>query len=368
MTEDEILPFLESHPFFKGLNAEQLDYLLDHVVIRHYKPDEIILRESDTSRDLYLILEGEVDILKLDEEKIREYKICSLTREALFGELSFIDGRPRSSTAKSKTDTVLLVLNYQAFHEPEPHMEEIMLILTSNISKINAGRLRSVTEDYVRSLRREIEHFKMRMQFGQFFIYLLICMGVGLIVSEYLTAYQAKIGTSPFDWAFLIVVAIPIAILAKVIHFTWKDAGVTLIGWKKAVGEGLLIGIVLAIPFLSIAKFVLRPELLAPIQKQVTPLFAMSYFFHAYVQELISRGVIQSALQRFYDDTSGVKSVVIVSIIFGAFHLHISVAAAATALLGSLLFGFIYLRHRNVLGVAIVHFILGLCAIYLGLI
>ncbi len=372
MHEDEILPFLENHSLFAGLNPEQYALLVEQVEIRHYKPNKVIVKEKDASRDLYILFEGEVNILKWDEKRTEQFKIGSLVTGDLFGELSFIDGMPRSTTVKTTKDTVVLSLKYQVFHEALPAMKEIIQVLTSNVAKINTQRLRSANEDYVMSLRKEVEHFKLRTQFGQFFIYILLLLGIGFSLNQYVETHYVDLRKQPniFSWTYLIVLVLPIAIMAKSFHYTLRDVGVTLIGWKKSLIEGLIIGGVLAVIFLSLAWFyvnVLNGQRLPSERGPITVLVVASYFTHAYLQELMSRGIVQTTLQRFYEDERGIKTVVIVSALFGIFHTHISLKFAALTFFGSLIFGFIYLRHRNLIGVTIVHTILGTCARYLGL-
>jgi CRP-like cAMP-binding protein len=69
----------------------------------------VVLAEGDTSREAYLICKGEVKLQR--QTSYGEFALAALEAEDLFGELSFIDGYPRSADAVAATDVELLVLN-----------------------------------------------------------------------------------------------------------------------------------------------------------------------------------------------------------------------------------------------------------------
>ncbi|MFH1350063.1 MAG: cyclic nucleotide-binding domain-containing protein [Pseudomonadota bacterium] len=64
-----------------------------------FQTGEIIFYEGDDSRDLYILVSGEVDILKGDK-KIAEI----VEKGALFGEMSFLLGGKRTATVKARGD------------------------------------------------------------------------------------------------------------------------------------------------------------------------------------------------------------------------------------------------------------------------
>jgi membrane protease YdiL (CAAX protease family) len=57
----------------------------------------------------------------------------------------------------------------------------------------------------------------------------------------------------------------------------------------------------------------------------------------------------------------------VTSIIIAAGHLHITVSFAFITLLLSVVLGFLFIRHKNIWGVSIVHFCIGAIGIKLGL-
>jgi len=82
---------------------------------RKYREGEILFRERESPREIYLIKEGQVEILK------GERQIAILGEGDFLGEMGVIDGRPRSATAVAKSDASVLVIDVE---ELKKKMEE----------------------------------------------------------------------------------------------------------------------------------------------------------------------------------------------------------------------------------------------------
>ena len=73
------------------------------------RPGEILFRQGDEGRDMFVLLDGQVDIVAL-EQVIETVK----PGDAL-GILSVLDGQRRSATATALTDCELAVLDARVF-------------------------------------------------------------------------------------------------------------------------------------------------------------------------------------------------------------------------------------------------------------
>ena len=87
--------------------------------------------------------------------------------------------------------------------------------------------------------------------------------------------------------------------------------------------------------------------------------FTPDYFLHSYTQELVARGIMQNAIQKFLRDEKGHRTVIICSLAFAVMHIHLGIVFALTTGFAGVVFGYIYLRHKNLLGVTIVHWVIG---------
>lgn len=77
---------------------------------------EIIFREGEPGRHMYVILEGNVEIRKRTGEKTTRTMITLKTGD-IFGEMAVVEGKGRSATAIAATDCRLLRLDEEAFYD-----------------------------------------------------------------------------------------------------------------------------------------------------------------------------------------------------------------------------------------------------------
>ena len=76
--------------------------------IQNFKDGEIIVREGDQANDMFVIRSGNVEIFKTVGG--HDVRLAVLDRGSFFGEMSVLEGQPRSATARAMGDTSLLVL------------------------------------------------------------------------------------------------------------------------------------------------------------------------------------------------------------------------------------------------------------------
>lgn len=76
---------------------------------RTYADGEIIVREGDNTRDMFVIQSGSVRITKKVGD--REIELATLARGDFFGEMSLLESLPRDATAHAVGRTELLVIS-----------------------------------------------------------------------------------------------------------------------------------------------------------------------------------------------------------------------------------------------------------------
>ncbi|HWD60677.1 MAG TPA: ATP-binding cassette domain-containing protein [Stellaceae bacterium] len=87
-----IAEFLKGIEPFSALNPADLTRIAETATLRHFEPGEVIIREGDAGDELFLICEGEVEVLRHDQE------VARLGPADFFGEVSLISGEPRNAT------------------------------------------------------------------------------------------------------------------------------------------------------------------------------------------------------------------------------------------------------------------------------
>lgn len=106
---------IKNSPVFHGMNDDELKGLLDcfNARIRRYEREEMIIRQGDMISNIYLILDGEVNIEK-DSYWGRRIIISRLGKNENLA-LSFVGSRDVESSvdAIAVKDTLVLVLGYE---------------------------------------------------------------------------------------------------------------------------------------------------------------------------------------------------------------------------------------------------------------
>lgn len=82
--------------------------------INEFGVDDVIFDEGSTGRELFVVLDGEVEIAKIDGA--RKTSIIKLGKGEFFGEMAVIDGSARSATAiASAPNTKVMRINHARF-------------------------------------------------------------------------------------------------------------------------------------------------------------------------------------------------------------------------------------------------------------
>jgi CRP-like cAMP-binding protein len=109
MADDVTLGLLLRCPLFTGAEPADLADVVRHVRRRRFRRGEVIFHEGDPADALHVVASGAVKIV-LSSDEGDEAIIATLHPGDFFGELSLLDGSPRSATATAveATETVSL--------------------------------------------------------------------------------------------------------------------------------------------------------------------------------------------------------------------------------------------------------------------
>ncbi|WP_083962703.1 Crp/Fnr family transcriptional regulator [Thermodesulfovibrio thiophilus] len=114
MLKNEIIQILKEIPLFKALSEEHLLKISNEFNINKLKKGKTIFYQEDESTDLYIVLEGAVKACLIDPEG-KELMLNILKKGDFFGELSLLDGKPRSATTITVADSVVGILKREKF-------------------------------------------------------------------------------------------------------------------------------------------------------------------------------------------------------------------------------------------------------------
>ncbi|HEV7621021.1 MAG TPA: cyclic nucleotide-binding domain-containing protein, partial [Flavisolibacter sp.] len=116
MVISEYLSFLQKIPLFAGLDYAGLAELATYLERETYPAHHTIFWMDEKGDHLYIIQNGKVQISYHDESG-REITLATLNPGSFFGELSLIDGGTHTATARTITETTVLILNRESFYK-----------------------------------------------------------------------------------------------------------------------------------------------------------------------------------------------------------------------------------------------------------
>ena len=371
----EAQSFFEETVLTEDLDAEEMNVVAEAAERIEYGSGEVLLEEGETSPALYFIASGTVEVLKQDDEGTHRFAIATLEAGDFFGEMSFVDDQPASATVQADGDVQVWRLKKDRLHEAGHTGRTVYYHLVSNVTHTISERLRATNTSLTESLRDKLESEKLRNRFGHFFIMVIMIFGVLSVGTALLSAQMSPVGEVAASWAYMLTFMIPVVYyFTKVSGITLDDFGLTLERWPQQVAEGVTCAAVLTFLMIPIKTQFYAGDALFSFRtmQSYSPwlfwVFFVLYLPHSFLQEFMARGLLQGPLHRFMADDPDWVPVVVAAFLFGIGHVHYSYAFAGVTFVTSLIFGWLYLRHRSLVGVTIMHYISGLSAMALGII
>lgn len=129
-----VFDHLRAIDLFSGLGTDQIQAIARIGDIQTAAKGEIVIHEDEQqSRGLFLILEGEAKVVLTGTDG-REAVLAFLSEGEFFGEMSLLDGDPRSATVRASSDATLLFLKRDAFFELLRTFPEIAIAMLTELS------------------------------------------------------------------------------------------------------------------------------------------------------------------------------------------------------------------------------------------
>ena len=99
---------------FEGLNDEELSTLSQVALPRLFSKDRVVIMAEDEGDTLFVISTGQVKVSIVSEDG-REVILSMLGKGNFFGEMSLLDGHPRSANVTTMQETKLLMVRRADF-------------------------------------------------------------------------------------------------------------------------------------------------------------------------------------------------------------------------------------------------------------
>lgn len=149
---------------FGALSDEVLEHLARTLTTLRVAPGDTVFREGDPARELYVVLEGEMEVNKRSRRG-RDMRVAILGPSDVFGEMSVIDMQVRSATVRALAPARLLRVSAEEMDALYRHDLKAYALIVLNIARDLSRRLRvtdgiladiasNVLDDYVIGPRR----------------------------------------------------------------------------------------------------------------------------------------------------------------------------------------------------------------------
>ncbi|MBS1197082.1 MAG: cyclic nucleotide-binding protein [Proteobacteria bacterium] len=145
---------IERVELFNGMTQQELLGLLESSEKCTFEAGETIVREGGTGSFLYVIIEGQVSVMKASKARTGSTEksgteLARLEASDTFGEVSLVDHRERSASVIAIEPCVLLRMSESECWKNPPVSAKIY----RNLARIMASRLRDMDEAFVLAAR-----------------------------------------------------------------------------------------------------------------------------------------------------------------------------------------------------------------------
>ena len=293
MNDSETTETFNEQALLKDLSLEQVETLKKTFIEQEFEPNDVIIEEGDLTQDIYLLIEGEVGVLKWDDEHFNQTLLGKIAKGEMFGEMSFLDASPRSSTIKAfKKTKVIKIAHDEASLDPE-----IFSKMIANIAKANINRLRSINRQFVKNLEKKDKQTKVKENVEEVLLFEYLILGFSVFLAWNFAHPQQMF----LPW---LIALIPSFLLVKIFGFPLSNLGITKNNFfKTALQAVFFVFIVLGLIYLLeqyaltsanpilLKYFSLKPELIP---------FSWTWgtmALYVFSQEFIARGILQNSLR-----------------------------------------------------------------------
>ena len=129
-------------------SEEEWATLLAHTRSRRFGPGDAIVTAGAADQSLYLVLEGQLEVLAPATGRGRRgyRRLASVAAGSVIGELSFFDGGGRSALVRAVTPAVLAEMSRSEFDALATASPDLARRLLFDLGRILAKRLRAAQQ------------------------------------------------------------------------------------------------------------------------------------------------------------------------------------------------------------------------------
>ena len=146
--KDQKATVLEAIPWLMDMQYRELRDLAYYIDGYQLREGSVLFQEGDQDPYLVIIVNGSIDIIKQDSNQMPQL-VATLREGKVFGEMSLLDGEPRSATAIAKDEVTIFVLTQERYESLQKMEPAVALRITLKMAKAISQKLRQTTGQWV---------------------------------------------------------------------------------------------------------------------------------------------------------------------------------------------------------------------------
>ncbi len=135
--------FLKNLIFCRHLGQEERVKLLRYVHEQIASRGEVIVRQGDDGQDLFVVVDGELDVF------VDDIAVTRIGRGGHFGEIALVRGEKRTATVRARDEVRLFRLSRDGFYDLSRKDQGIAVKMLWALSQTLAGRVKKLSQDLV---------------------------------------------------------------------------------------------------------------------------------------------------------------------------------------------------------------------------
>src|SRR5690348_6287252 len=109
MTIEEKIEIMKTHPLFRGLDDDALDFIARRTQEKIFQPHTIIIRHGEQAKAVYIIYKGLFKIYITNEEG-KQIPVRTTGEKYFVGDLGVVDNDPVPGTVETLQETHVLIV------------------------------------------------------------------------------------------------------------------------------------------------------------------------------------------------------------------------------------------------------------------
>jgi membrane protease YdiL (CAAX protease family)/CRP-like cAMP-binding protein len=377
------------NPLFSSLTRQQQRLVLPHVKIKRFKCGRVLLQEGTRNAGkIYIIIDGQVALTKQGisalESRPVDYELGVLRRSEIFGEVSFVDGKPSTVSFMAKTGITVAVVDLTASRRRNT---------IRRVRDVVAGKLRRhITQQAgdsavlrVNGLQLENQLEAYRSGVGHIVVATLCLLSFYTLTLSFLPGFKnvthANFALSPLIILMFALTFVPVIATSG---FPGRFFGLQLDNWRAALALSLKASALFLAIFLFLKWMLIStsPSLAgvplidgAKVEVHGKAATSRSWYWLALgvyllltpMQEFVARSGIQAPLYAFLYGSEIKRrwcSIIASNLVFSAAHAHISLSFALAAFVPGLVWGWLFAKTNSLLAATVSHLIVGSTALF----